>query len=332
MTTAAAAAIPAGIVLPKLAAYNVIEAHYKVVQGVPIPASVFIPKDIPPGRHPVHVRWHGGCFITGHRALPDWFGAWLLDFSLAHNAILISPDYRLMPESSGLDILDDLRDFYTWLSTPANLASLLPAGVQPDVDHLLVTGESAGGWLALQSALLPASRPRISAVISQYPMIDLRDKYYTTAYEKQLFAPTAPQLDPSVFRAYVDSMTPGAVITSALPPDRFQLVVSILQQGLFGKYFGPDRRLYPMEALDSLTDGEELPPTWVMHGTADTGIPVEGTYRYEKRLKERLPRAKTLFHYEEGADHGFDNAEGVGLQTDWVKKGVKFVEQYWPQH
>ena len=99
------------------------------------------------------------------------------------------------------------------------------------------------------------------------------------------------------------------------------------QQGQFGELFGADSSLYPIELLESVTD---LPPTWLLHGTGDTVIPVEGTYKYEKRLREKLPDAKLHVSYQEG-DHGFDNDPSVSLDTNWIKEGVAFVEQFWPK-
>ena len=65
--------IPADMaVSAKFSAFNVIDANYTEVHGVAIPTSILIPKDIQPGTHPVLVRWHGGCLITGHRLYPDW--------------------------------------------------------------------------------------------------------------------------------------------------------------------------------------------------------------------------------------------------------------------
>ena len=92
------------------------------------------------------------------------FSDWLLSFVTSKNAILVLPDYRLLPTATGLDILEDLRDFYTWLFKPGNLQSHLPDGVTADLDHILVGGESAGGYLALQSALQSPSRERTAAV------------------------------------------------------------------------------------------------------------------------------------------------------------------------
>jgi cephalosporin-C deacetylase-like acetyl esterase len=65
--------IPADMaVAAKFSAFNVVDVNYKEVNGVGIPASILVPKEARTGVHPVLVRWHGGCFITGHRMFPDW--------------------------------------------------------------------------------------------------------------------------------------------------------------------------------------------------------------------------------------------------------------------
>jgi cephalosporin-C deacetylase-like acetyl esterase len=65
--------IPADMAISaKFAAFNIVDVNYKTVNGVAIPASILIPKDIKPGKHPLLVRWHGGCLITGHRMFPEW--------------------------------------------------------------------------------------------------------------------------------------------------------------------------------------------------------------------------------------------------------------------
>ena len=65
--------IPADMAVgAKFSAFNVIDVDYKKVRDVSIQASILVPKHIQPGTHPVLVRWHGGCLITGHRMYPDW--------------------------------------------------------------------------------------------------------------------------------------------------------------------------------------------------------------------------------------------------------------------
>lgn len=56
----------------KLERFHIKDIVYKEVNGHPIPASVLIPKNVQPGKHPVMVRWHGGGFVTGHRLFAEW--------------------------------------------------------------------------------------------------------------------------------------------------------------------------------------------------------------------------------------------------------------------
>ena len=65
--------------------------------------------------------------------------------------MFVSADYRLMPESSGLDILDDVSDFWKWVKGGELQREVgkLKQGVEADLEKLIVYGESAGGTLAL---------------------------------------------------------------------------------------------------------------------------------------------------------------------------------------
>lgn len=80
-----------------------------------------------------------------------------------------------MPEASGETLLFDINGLFRWLLNPVSLASVLPNGISADLDHILVTGESAGGWLAMQSPWIHASMDKVCAVILHYPM----RKYHT---------------------------------------------------------------------------------------------------------------------------------------------------------
>jgi dipeptidyl aminopeptidase/acylaminoacyl peptidase len=48
---------------PKYAAFNVSNTPYKVFNGQKIYAVLFIPKNIPPGKYPLIVKFHGGYFV-----------------------------------------------------------------------------------------------------------------------------------------------------------------------------------------------------------------------------------------------------------------------------
>lgn len=171
------------------------------------------------------------------------------------------------------------------------------------------------------------AQPNVKAVIAHYPMVDLRDGHYTGDYEKAIFDPPLPQLDRSVLRDYVADLKGDEVVTSGIPPAREELFISMLQQGSFGKFFGDDSTLYPIEVLNKI---ERVPPTWILHGKSDSAIPIEGTYRYVEKLETKHPGAKLHLSYRDG-DHGFDNSPPAMLEEDWVREGVEFVHQYWPK-
>ena len=82
---------------------------------------------------------HGGAFMLGspksHRLLTS-------KFSQMANAAVLAIDYRLMPEHSRMEGIEDCRNAYRWILENG------PEGQQP-ASKLFVAGDSAGGNLAL---------------------------------------------------------------------------------------------------------------------------------------------------------------------------------------
>ncbi|KAL1619593.1 hypothetical protein SLS54_006530 [Diplodia seriata] len=82
---------------------------------------------------------------------------------------------------AGLDILSDISSLWSWLFTSLHAYLLLkdplntPCGV--DLGQIMVSGESAGGWLAIQSALMHPNR--IKVILGIFPMLDLGDEHFT---------------------------------------------------------------------------------------------------------------------------------------------------------
>ncbi|KAF4313094.1 hypothetical protein GTA08_BOTSDO00111 [Botryosphaeria dothidea] len=105
----------------------------------------------------------------------------LLHLATTAHAIIISPDYRHIPESTISDILADVQDFFTWLhaSFPTALAAIHPH-LTPALDKIAMAGESAGGYITLLAALLlPDPLTRLALAIPQYGAIDLTDAVWT---------------------------------------------------------------------------------------------------------------------------------------------------------
>jgi acetyl esterase/lipase len=95
----------------------------------------------------------------GSALYPPLFPPWLLTLAQSHSAIVVSPDYTLLPSPNGLsDITADIATFWKWLheSLPSILSErALSHSI--DFSRILVHGGSAGGYLAASAAL---SHPR----------------------------------------------------------------------------------------------------------------------------------------------------------------------------
>ncbi|KAF2090553.1 alpha/beta-hydrolase [Saccharata proteae CBS 121410] len=302
------------------AGFDIHDATYKRVNDQPIDLSILVPKQIQPGPRPVLVKFHGGGLVTGSRLYKDWFHTWILQYATRHSAIIVTPDYRLLPESKGLDILEDIQDFWRWTEhqLPRFLGSF---NLEADLKHILATGDSAGGWLAAQSAF---ERPDlVKATIGQYPMLDLRAPHYTQAYEKHPCG--APMLDNLIVDNAIRAVKPGRICTSAEPPERSDIVFSAFQHGRFGELLGQDRRLYPMERLEDMK-GFKMPPMLIIHGSEDSAVPVEGSENFVKQCKELQPDTEVKLVVQKG-DHGFDGVNT--LEDEWLSNALGLVTKAW---
>jgi monoterpene epsilon-lactone hydrolase len=113
---------------------NVTTLGEEVIGGVP--AEVVTVGRSRPGRTVVH--FHGGGYCVGS---PGLARAWAARLSARAGCRVVLPDYRLAPEHPHPAALDDARDV---------LAALLG---QADGAPVVVSGDSAGGGLALATAL-----------------------------------------------------------------------------------------------------------------------------------------------------------------------------------
>ena len=320
------------------AAFDISDHTYKTVSGHPIESSILLPKSLPSGTHPVLVRFHGGFFITGSRLYEDWCHHWVIALAQQRSAIFISADYRLMPEAKGVDFMEDLADFWTWLgrSVPSILA---PMGQKPDLDNVLVVGESAGGCLSIQSALLhnakanPSLGINITAAICQYGLLDPDDSLYSTppsSPRNVLGFLGLPQMPLDTIEKHIAAVKSGAapsVVSAVNPPARLNLGLASVQQGKFTGLLGPEDILRPLKNLQKAHDsGADLVPMWLLHGRQDSAVPISISKAFYKRAKELYPDGKLLWTEQDG-EHGFDGE--ASLDTPWIKEGVDFVEKFW---
>lgn len=128
--------------------------------------SIFTPSDKPVNAPCVY--WiHGGGMVMGDRfSQLDIPLDWLAEFG----AVVVTVDYRLAPEATGMTLVEDCYDGLVW--TAEHAAEL---GIDPS--RIIVAGTSAGGGLAAGVTLLARDRvgPPIAAQVLICPMLDHRN-------------------------------------------------------------------------------------------------------------------------------------------------------------
>ncbi|PWY93856.1 ketoacyl-synt-domain-containing protein [Aspergillus sclerotioniger CBS 115572] len=121
---------------------------YKKVDGVEIPADIFIPLEAPPRAMPIALMIHGGGHMTLSRKAvrPSQ-----TSFLLTKGILPISIDYRLCPLVNIIDgPMTDVRDAYAWAQQ--DLPHILRGKVEVDPTKIVVIGWSTGGHLAMTTS------------------------------------------------------------------------------------------------------------------------------------------------------------------------------------
>lgn len=121
---------------------------------------------------PVIVYFHGGRWREGHPAFYDQFAApWV-----QAGAVFVSCGYRLAPEHSIGDAVDDAVDAIAWVTNNATRYG-------GDPTRVIVAGHSSGGHLTAMATMTDwaASRPEATAgvvgAVCMSPPVDLRSRH-----------------------------------------------------------------------------------------------------------------------------------------------------------
>jgi acetyl esterase/lipase len=109
------------------------------------------------------VYWvHGGGMVMGDRCSQiDTPLDWLASFG----AVVVSVDYRLAPDFSGMTLVEDCYAGLVWTEEHAGDLGIDPA-------KLVIAGTSAGGGLAAAATLLARDRKGLAVAAQVCPMLD----------------------------------------------------------------------------------------------------------------------------------------------------------------
>jgi len=256
------------------------EASYAVFKGEagdgePLQLSIYRPPDADSA--PVLVFIHGGGFVAGSRDVHGLDFRWFAD----RGWLTISIDY---PLSSADQHLWDVVDQQIGCALGWVTANATKYGGDPT--RLSLSGDSAGGNLAINTAYMAASgtlasscggpRPVISAVSVLYPVVDVAGFY-----------------------------------------DNADLALGAVSRDMAGAYTGGSPQEFPQRysAVASATHiSPKAPPTLILMGAADHLVPTEGTYRFADQA--RAAGVDVELVAVPYADHVFDGRTGsVGQQA-----------------
>ncbi|CAG8025179.1 unnamed protein product [Penicillium salamii] len=312
----------------KLAGLDLIQTTYKKVNDHEIRTDILIPQKPHTGKRPVIIRFHGGGLVTGDSLFMDWWSHWVTDLAIESNAIMISPNYRLLPSVTSAQIYEDINDFWTWVHS-SKFTDLLAAHSTPteaDLNRILTAGESAGGLLSISLAL--ANTRLIRACTAAYPCVDLSAEAYSKPRDALPFGVDTPE---SVFDDALASFVD--VESSAESERRLGFMLAGVQHGRFKDLYdaGVDGEVEARYPSVKLEKNKEVPAggITIIHGKQDSVVPVEESEKFVVRAREVLkgkPGGDRISLTVKDGEHGFD----ADLRYEgWLKDSLQGAVTAW---
>ena len=253
-----------------------------------------------------------------------FFPEWLAQACVNRGWIFVTPDYRLIPETTAHDSVQDAVDLYQWV------LEVLPSHIGMTFGPVFMAGSSAGGYLALTTSVFVEKKP--AATFCLYGMLDMINKHYLIK-GSNIF--NLPVFDTSPIRDVLRTIRDKPVLSSYAYPEnsaqdpRLKIISSLHIDALFPDYMtgvpGLSEKVakegveaIPLEhrKLFPLTFGrlDDLPPVLIVHGQNDSAVPVA----LSKLAAEKLQAAGVEVHAEfpDVAQHGYDRAAGRRLESE----------------
>jgi len=284
---------------------------YKTVGSLGIQADVYHYDD--PTVRPVVVSLHGGALIMGHR---ESFSGPVKNFALTNGYVLVSFDYRLAPETKLPLIMEDIEDAFRWLRRDgAKRFHIDPA-------RIAVTGGSAGGYLTLATGHRVKPAPRV--LLAYFGYGDLIGDWYSTPSPHARHNPRKIPAD----EAWQQAAGPPIADARQRKGDGGIFYNYCRQTGQWPKAVsGWDPRseaekFHPFMPVRNVTAG--YPPTVLIHGTADTDVPIEQSQLMAQELQKH--GVAHQFHEIDKAEHGLAGGNREEIERA-QREAFKFVRQ-----
>ncbi|GJJ13184.1 hypothetical protein Clacol_007435 [Clathrus columnatus] len=311
---------------------------------------------------PAIVYFHGGGLIVGEK--DAWFPYWIYNRAMVAGYAFITANYRLLVPSSAHDIVADIKDLFIFIKNEINHVIRLngrPEGV--DSEKLIVAGNSAGGTCAYLAAINADPKPK--AMLSVYGMGgELMTPHYLSLKEGPVY-PNRERIEAKDYPEFVypkcKELNPTSASTPTYHGDDYyipgypsnprMLVMRIyLQAGDYLDYYTGQHSPSLSEGLrDHLTAKEtvdwkplippehlclfaqfnasKFPPSYLIHGTADTLVDFsESLTLYNLLVARGVP---VVLKACEGMEHSFDYDDTA--EDKWgsmFDEAFEFVSKY----
>ncbi|QKX53212.1 uncharacterized protein TRUGW13939_00288 [Talaromyces rugulosus] len=317
---------------------------YKEVDGVEIPADIFVPLEPPSQAMPIALLFHGGGYMTLSRKAVRPVQT---QFLLANGILPISFDYRLCPQVNVIDgAISDARDAYAWAIRKLP-ALIVEKGAVVDPSKIVIVGWSTGGHLAMTLAwtTIVAGLPPPVAILAFYC-----PTFYDTSDESLRMGKEYPsrtmsmneisrRLEATTATGHSFSSTDNTGLGWIKPGDpRSELVLALVQEknGVALLLDGIPAHGNSLEAPDPLKVAKISPitqvntgnyhtPTFLIIGDHDEIVPFHTAVNFAESLKEHgihygfiaVPGAKHI--------HDLTIYPGSTEWDNWVLPGYNFL-------
>lgn len=310
-------------------------------EKTPVPVDVYIPETSGETKLTPVVWVHTGGFLQGTRKfVPPHF----LRALAKHNLALIAPDFRLCPQVSIAEVLEDVTDSIRWTLDPQARAASGFTSDQVVSDKYILGGSSAGGWPALLLGLgLHDQARRIpyppSAVFAIYAITTVTQDLAPFFYEPQMPLSWAvdgklidkqPLEQEGHLHKCLDAhhqllqATSVKIRTDAPPatnPVRAALYNFARQEGCYPSLILQDalesKQVCTPTLIKSEVKGASV-PVLIAYGDSDPKVPHSQSLHVVDALKSVGYDSKSLLVVEEkGADHLFDMEPEKEIDGMW---------------
>ncbi|KAJ6031411.1 hypothetical protein N7540_002143 [Penicillium herquei] len=317
----------------KLDGFDIAQHNYKHIGDHGIRVDILTPRTNYARPRPLIVRFHGGGLLMGDSLYMDWWPRWLSDLALQKEAIIVSPNYRLLPEARGIDIYTDIEDFWTWLHSNefTNLLANQSTPTTVNLNRIMISGESAGGLIGLYLAFAHPTEIRSAAIA--YPFVNPGSKAFTSPRAEPLFNMRIPE---SLLQEAMKSISLDTAISSISTPDRLGFMFAATQYGaITGMYERGSQDfqrevLYPMVRVEQPNFQIPQGGIAIVHGRQDSVVPVGDVEEFVARVKEVTKGLsgdeKVILTVRDG-EHGLDT--NIPYEQPWLREAIKAAVDAW---